>query len=390
MVNILKSRNLFPVYLFSFLFAFHSALPTYINSSFLNVFISERLLGVVYSIASAITILLFFLAPYILKKFGNYRVCLSLIILEISALAVLTISQTSFWLLTSFIISLITIPFIYLSLDVFLEGFSVNKETGRVRGIYLTLANLAWIFSPFISSMILTNGDYWKVYLTALIFLIPILFILLTNLKNFKDSKYEVTSFKNTSNKIWKDKNIKNIFLTNFLLHFFYSWMTIYTPLYLHKYVGFSWTDIGIIFGIMLLPFVFVQFPLGKIADEKYGEKEILSFGFIILAVSTIVLFFIPKDSSLWFWAIILFITRIGAGSIEVMSDTYFFKKVDSLDANIISFFRIARPLAYMLGPLIATVCLSLVGAEGGYLFLILGVIMFSGLWFSLRLKDTK
>jgi MFS family permease len=390
MVNITKSNNIFPIYLFGFLFAFHSALPTYINSSFLNVFISEKMLGVVYSIASVFTIFLFFLAPFVLRKFGNYKTCLFLIVLEMVALIMLATGQSVFWLLASFIISLITIPFIYLSLDVFLEGFSQDKETGRIRGTYLTLANLAWIFSPIISSMILTNGDYWKIYLAALIFLIPIFFILITSLKNFKDSKYEVTSFRKTFGQIWKNKDIKNIFSANFLLNFFYSWMTIYTPLYLHKYAGFSWSEIGLIFGIMLLPFVFIQLPLGRIADKKYGEKEILSFGFIILAVATILLFFIPKDSSLWFWAVILFVTRIGAGSVEVMSDTYFFKKVNSLDTNIISFFRTARPLAYTFGPLIATFCLSLVGAESGYLFLILGLIMFSGLWFSLSIKDTK
>ena len=340
MVNITKSNNIFPIYLFGFLFAFHSALPTYINSSFLNVFISEKMLGVVYSIASVFTIFLFFLAPFVLRKFGNYKTCLFLIVLEMVALIMLATGQSVFWLLASFIISLITIPFIYLSLDVFLEGFSQDKETGRIRGTYLTLANLAWIFSPIISSMILTNGDYWKIYLAALIFLIPIFFILITSLKNFKDSKYEVTSFRKTFGQIWKNKDIKNIFSANFLLNFFYSWMTIYTPLYLHKYAGFSWSEIGLIFGIMLLPFVFIQLPLGRIADKKYGEKEILSFGFIILAVATILLFFIPKDSSLWFWAVILFVTRIGAGSVEVMSDTYFFKKVNSLDTNIISFFR--------------------------------------------------
>jgi MFS family permease len=78
----------------------------------------------------------------------------------------------------------------------------------------------------------------------------------------------------------------------------------------------------------MLLPFVFVQFPLGRLADKKWGEKEILSLGFIIVAIATGLISFISGGSMI-LWMTILFITRIGAATIEIMCDTYFFKKVD-------------------------------------------------------------
>jgi MFS family permease len=390
MLSKIKNRNLLSVYLLGFLFAFHVALPTYINSSFLDVFMSEKSLGIVYTIASVLTIFFFFLAPLFLRMFGNYRVAFSLILIELFALTSLILGENPLLLATSFIISILTIPFIYFSLDIFLESFSEDKKTGRVRGIYLTMTNLAWIFSPIISGFILTKSNYWGVYLFSLLFLLPILFILSKNFSNFRDSKYEVTSISNTLKTVWKSKNIRNIFSTSFLLHFFYSWMTIYTPLYLHKYAGFSWTEIGIIFGIMLLPFVLVQFPLGKMADEKMGEKEILSIGFFLTAISTMALFFIPQNSSLWLWAVLLFITRIGASSIEIMTDTFFFKNVNNLNANIISFFRTSRPVAYVLGPLVASLSLNFVKVESGGIFIILGVIMLSGLFFSLRLKDTK
>jgi MFS family permease len=177
--------------------------------------------------------------------------------------------------------------------------------------------------------------------------------------------------------------------LANFLLFFFYSWMTIYTPLYLHKNMGFSWTEIGIIFSIMLLPFVFIQFPLGRLADKKWGEKEILSVGFIVIAIATGLISFI-NGHSMVLWAIILFITRLGAATIEIMCDTYFFKKVDSLDTNIISFFRMVGPIAYIFGPLLATILFTFFDFKIQYLFLILGLIMLFGLKFSLSIKDTK
>jgi MFS family permease len=210
-----------------------------------------------------------------------------------------------------------------------------------------------------------------------------------SSLKGFKDSTYQVTDVRKTLSLVWKNKNLRNILSASFLLSFFYSWMVIYTPLYLHKDIGFSWEEIGIIFFVMLLPFVIVQFPLGRLADKKWGEKEILSVGFITLAISTGVIFFIDS-SGIILWAVILFITRLGASAIEIMCDTYFFKKVSGLEANIISFYRMAGPAGYVIGPLLATLILSLVSGDIRFLFLILGVIMLFGLKFSLSLKDTK
>lgn len=382
--------NLLLVYLLSLFFAFHVALPTFINSSFLNLFLTEKLLSFVYIIASVITIILFFLSPLILRKIGNYRLAISLIILEAFSLLTLILAKNVVLLILAFTASLIFISFFYFSLDIFLEGFSVDKKTGKIRGLYLTLSNLSWILSPLLAGFILTNSDYWKIYLASLLFLIPIFFILVLRFKNFSDSKYEITSGWQTVLQILASKNIRNIFGTNFLLNFFYSWMTIYTPLYLHKYIGFSWEQIGIIFSIMLLPFVFFQYILGKFADEKWGEKEILVLGFVIIGSSTLSLFFLPINTSLWVWAAILFVTRIGASSVEIMSDTYFFKNVGVLNANIISFFRMARPLAYILGPLVLALSLNLFPAGSGQIFLVLGLIMFTGLYFSLRIKDTK
>src|SRR3989339_723311 len=387
MIDNLKIKSLFPVYLLGFLFAFHTALPTYINSSFLNFFISEKLVGLFYILASLLTIICFLSLPFILRKFGNYRVAFFLIILNLVALLGLAFLKNPIFLLTLFIINLITIPLIYFSTDVFLESFSSNKVTGKIRGIYLTAVNLAWVVSPLIRALILTNGDYWKIYLASALFLLPVLLILMVNLRHFKDSKYEKSNHWQTVKVIWKNKNLQNIFMANFLLFFFYSWMTIYTPLYLHKDMGFSWREIGLIFSVMLLPFVLVQFPLGRLADKKWGEKEILSLGFILIAISTGVISFV-MDKNMILWMIILFITRIGAGTIEIMCDTYFFKKVDSLDAKVISFYRMVSSSAYILGPLLAVLAFNFLSFNIKYLFLVLGLIMIFGLKFSLSLKD--
>lgn len=384
-----KTRGLFSIYLLGFLFAFHVALPTYINSSFLNVYISEKLVGIIYIIASIFTILCFLLIPFVLKKFGNYKTALFLVIFEMIALLGLAFLNSALWLIVLFILNLIAIPLMYFLTDIFLENYSSNQATGKIRGIYLTSVNLAWAISPLVSGLILASNNYSKIYLVSFLFLIPVAIILLTSLSNFKDSKYQATHVWRTIKVIWRDKNLLNIVMANWLLFFFYSWMIIYTPLYLYKNIGFSWAQIGITFSIMLLPFVLFQFMLGRLADKQWGEKELLCLGFIIIALSTGFLSFFHSNN-IFLWAAILFITRIGASIIEVMCDTYFFKKVDSLNANVISFYRMSSPLAYIFAPLFAVIMLNFFSFDIEYLFLVLGIIMLLGLKFSLALKDTK
>ena len=102
--------------------------------------------------------------------------------------------------------------------------------------------------------------------------------------------------------------------------------MVIYTPIYLHEYIGFGWDKIGIIFSIMLLPFVILDFPLGKLSD-KIGEKKMLMAGFLIMT-SSVLAIPLMTEPLLWLWAVILFMTRVGAATIESLSESYFFKVI--------------------------------------------------------------
>jgi MFS family permease len=163
--------------------------------------------------------------------------------------------------------------------------------------------------------------------------------------------------------------------------------MIVYTPIYMNKHIGFSWPEIGIIFTIMLVPFILFELPVGELEDDKYGEKEFLTIGFIVMGLSTLFISFITVKS-FWMWATILFITRIGASIVEISSDTYFFKKVDDQKTDIISFFRITRPLSFIVAPLLATVILQFIPFQ--YIFIIIGSIMIIGAHYALALTDTK
>ncbi|MEK7120873.1 MAG: MFS transporter, partial [Patescibacteria group bacterium] len=273
------------------------------------------------------------------------------------------------------------------NLDVLLEKNTNERQTGKIRGIFLTITNIAVVISPFISGSIIENGDYKNVYLLSSIILIPILFLLFYKFRKYNKIDYIRHPIGASISKILRRPDLVRIFSSNLLLRTFYAFMVIYSPIYLHETMGFSWEEIGIVFTIMLLPFILFELPLGKLADTRFGEKEMLSIGFIITGLSTASIFFM-QSQSLLLWVILLFITRTGASIIEIMTETYFFKKVSPDDSDIISTYRMVDPVGYIIGPIIGTLILSITN-DTRFIFLVLGMLLILGLRFSMSLRDT-
>jgi MFS family permease len=362
------------------------ALTSYINSSFLGTFINPKFVGLIYTITSLIAILALLEMPKILKRFGNYHTISFFLFINIISLFLLSTLNNKTFIILIFIIYLSTINLIIASIDIFVEDFSAKKATGNIRGIFLTVLNSAWVIAQLAMGFFASKISYNGLYAISFFFVIAVLLIIRFKLKKFEDPIYKKIPVKETILKILQNKHISKIYASNFLLQFFYVWMVIYTPIYLNQNMGFGWSKIGIIFTIMLLPFVILQLPLGRLSD-KIGEKKLLKLGFIIIIIATVSLAFINSKSIL-IWGIILFATRVGASIIEVMNESYFFKQITARDADIISFFRNASPTAYIIAPLIATPFLIFFPFNS--IFIFLGLIMTLGLYSSFTLKDTK
>jgi len=342
--------------------------------------------GLIYTIGSVMAVALLISLPKLLGRFGNFNISLVILFLEILALLALAITANPIFIFISMALTLGLIRVIGFNIDVFLESLSKDESTGSIRGFFLSIANVAWVISPILAAFILGEDNYSRLYFVSAVVAMPVILMFIYKFRDFKDPVYHQVPFLKTLKTMFNRKDIKRVVITNVLLRFFYSWMVIYTPIYLREHVGFEWSEIGIIFTIMLVPFVLLEAPLGKIADKYLGEKELLTLGFLIMAVATAYLSFI-NGGGLLVWALVLFMTRVGASMVEIMSETYFFKKIDGTDSNILSVFRMTGPVSYIVGPLVATIILSFIGIQ--YLFLVLGIIMLTGLYYSLALKDT-
>jgi MFS family permease len=338
-----------------------------------------------YAASSLITLVVLSSLSSILAKIGNKKTTVIFLLGNILSIAAF-LFVNNLWLLTAaFIIFLTTNTLVFYCFDIFIEHWSVKGSIGRARGLYLTTINFAWVLSPILTGSIIQTHGYKGMYLLAGILGVSVLMLLPFFVHHFKDPAYIKISLAKAWSRLKQSPNIMRIVFLNFLLQFFFALMIVYTPIYLHEYMHFDWKHIGIIFTIMLSPFVLLGFPLGKIADTTGREKSFLVAGFLITAITTYYVG-VLSSASIILWAILLFLTRVGAATIETMSEIYFFKHVSEKDTDMLSIFRDMTPVAFLIAPLVGSVVI----ATGSYsvLFIGLSILMGIGAYASYTIKQ--
>ncbi|MBU4332387.1 MFS transporter [Patescibacteria group bacterium] len=371
---------------FGFVLAVANALSAYVHSSYLSQFVGEKNVGFVFTVAHFLVFLMILNYTKFINWLKIFKASIAVFLAMIVCLISLGLSNSIAPAIISFLAYVVFLNLVWISFDIYVEHFSRDEITGRIRGTYMTGLHIAWFLSPLATGQILKKFNYSFLYLIAsvLVFLVMIGFYV--KFKDLKVNHFPKPHFLRAIKKIYKNNLLNGIFIIAFLLHAFYCAFIVYAPIYLTKYLGFQWHQVGIMFTVMLSTFVLFTYPAGWLADKYLGEKELLTIGIFIMGVSAIV-FGLADSTSFWVWLIILVCTRIGASLVEIMRDTYFFKRVDVKDIHIINLFRNTGPLAYVITPLLATLVLHFFGFQ--YIFVLAGVLVLTGLWFSARIKDT-
>ena len=374
------------VFLVGFFLTIALSLTGYIDSSFAEKYVNLKTVGILFSLGSMAAIAYLAYLPKILGKLGTTRTFhLTSIIYLLSVLGMLY-TGTPIIFKALFIVYLASGIGIYFVIDVLIEHFSRTGATGNVRGVSLVIYNIAYLIGPLLAGMILKNNSFELVYLLAGIFIIIMILVYARDLEKVRfHSHHNGKSLWRNFLRLSKNKDLFHGYLVSLALAFFFSWMAIYTPIYLREFMGFGWDKIGAIFAIMHIPYIILDLPIGRFLDRCSCEREFITLGFVVIGISTMALALIGSASFI-FWAIGLALTRVGASFVQVGSESYFFKRVTDEDSDMIAGFRNATPVAYIIGPLVATLFLSF--ASYNALFVILGAIMLVCTTVSLALKN--
>lgn len=378
------------IYVFSVVFTFQTLLTAYSSSTYLEQFVTPKWVGLIFAISAAGALVLSLLLPRILRALGNVHTTLLLMILISLSLVCIGLGASPLITVIAFIIFLILNPQIYLNIDIFLETLTGTNEdtTGRTRGLILTVMSVAAFFAPLVMGYIIgAENNLTAVYNVGAVVGLICIALLISRFRHFYDPVYTTVRVRDMLTATLKNVNVRTVIATQFFLQFFYAWAIIYIPLYLAREVGFSWDVISTILASGLLAFILFEYPIGILADRKYGEKEMMALGFVILALASASISFMAGTGVLG-WMLLMFLSRIGASLVEVTTESYFFKHVDGKEANLISLFRLTRPLANLIGALVGS--LALLFLPFNLIFVVLALIMASGVFITSLLTDTK
>jgi len=380
------------LYVALFILSIHQGLVSFIHSSFLGQFLTGPQIGLLFFCASLISVPPLFVLSHFLRKIGLFKFTVLLSLIEIATLLGMAFSSTLFFATLFFTLHFAVSPLLFLCLDVFVETIigKEEKRTGSTRGLYLVFLSIAGAAAPLFTGNLINasgNVDFSPVYIASALAMLPFIAIIALYFKSFRDSAYPRQNIGGMLSAFIAKHDLRNIFFVQLILQSFFAWMTIYTPVYLATEAGFSWSEIGSILFVALLAYVIFEYPVGIIADKYIGEKEMMAFGFLLIAVSTSWLAFLPSGN-IAIWMIAMFLTRAGASFVEATSESFFFKHTQGGDADQMSLFRLTRPLSSVITPLAGA--LLLLHVEFSFTFILLGLAMVPGIIITLQLKDTR
>lgn len=326
-------------------------------------------------------------AKYI-RRFHSYGFTSALVVLEILITVAFGLTKSPWLIAPFFITHFLLQTLLYICLNVFIESFSKHAETGSIRGLFLTLLNIGILISPIIAGAILTTATFATLYIVASCMLIPFLFLVRIYLYHIEEPAYERIDMLQAFRSAWHNKNIRAALIAEFIVQCFYAVMIIYSPIYLAT-IGIQLTTyLTVILPFALIPLVVLPYELGYLADAKYGEKELMIGGLLILAV-TALLCVVVTSSNPTVWILILLTSRIGAACVETMAFTYYFKKVGPEDASLTALFSNALSFATITVGALGILMGPFLTERPQLMFLILGCGILWGISYVLPMKDT-
>lgn len=368
----------------------HFYLIVYVIAPYLATFMPADSVGLVVSLGAVGSLAAFSVMPELVRRFGARRLAIGFASLEACALFVLAISPVPAVALLLVAVACATSPLIAYQLDLLLEA-TVQEEsrTGRVRTAFLTAGNVALIIAPILGGMLLDSTDHYnRVFLLGAISLLPFIFLFVA--RRFPEGKPpENRGLRETLEEAFRDRDLRAVIGAQFMLQSFYQLAQLYIPLYLHVVLGVPWTQLGWVLAAMLLPFVLVEYPAGAFADALLGDKRLMVAGFVVAGFAFGLVAAIGIGTPLSLMIIILVATRIGAALVEAMTESHFFRRVSEKDTGTVSVFRMTRPVAALMAPVLGSALLALAGYA--WLFLVAGgLLVFIGVMFAFHITDIR
>ena len=253
----------------------------------------------------------------------------------------------------------------------------MHEDSAEERGLAISVQHIGRVLGPILAAIVALKFGIQAPYKVTFLLLIIMSILLYIATKDFKDKEYKHSSFIISIKNIITRPDLLKPLTSILLVNIFYALMVAFVPIYLANDIGLGEESLGIIFTIMLTPFIILGFPIGKSIDNGSSGRRTARFGLIIMTIATLAFPFI-HTKSLIIWIIVLFVSRVGSVMLEVAGQGIFFKNINEEETELLGIMRDMQPVGYFIASLIAVITLyfgSLV-----HIFYVIGTILLIGI----------
>lgn len=386
----LPATKYLALYSITFLSALVIGLPLYIGTLFLSTIVNVSAIPYIYLIGYLVGMVAVLNMANIIEKYHKRFFYTSLYITISLVCFAIAFSPEKEVTVVLFICYLILTSLLYGSMSLIAEGVTrQEKLIGHVRGTQITIFSFGILASPFLAASFTSLGGYNLLFAATGILAIPMIFFANQFVSHTREAKPKSIHIINAIKKAFDNTDLRGALFGLVSLELFYSVMVIFGAV-LVVTKGFDLiTYLSVVLPIALLPLVILPHTLGAVADNKFGEKEMMIVGMIIISLS-LVLFILNDSKSLYLLTGILLFSRIGASMLETMVNAYYFKKIDQSEVALNSVFVATRFMSISAVAVIA-ILMGINSVENiSKLFIVIAVIIFFLSYYVFQIKDTK
>ena len=364
--------------------AFLVAMTTSITSPVFPVF-AEKLAGrpeLVGPIASVFGLSAIFINLYIMRFFErdgalrNLRLGLLLFSLVFASYILIT---SPLMLALAQVALAAAVCFSWTALSILVKSSSKRGNLGESEGEYFTFVNFGVLVGVLLGGAIAISSSYSVVFLYAsLIFLGTYFLAQRIGINDgFKPhnniAKIDILQ---EARRFFRDRKLRMAYMANVGLYFWASASLLYLPIIL-KSLGFDFQKIGMILAVMIVPFLMLEYPVGKLA-QKWGSKIFISAGFFVIALASLLIYL--NYGAIFSMILFFFLSFMGSAAIEPLNEMIVNARSSGKnEVQNMAIFKTSLRLAYFLGPLCAGLFISFFGISG--MFLAMSVIMVGFWW---------
>ncbi|MFH1218278.1 MAG: MFS transporter [Candidatus Peregrinibacteria bacterium] len=280
--------------------------------------------------------------------------------------------------------------FLLMTLALFVRDFAKEHNLGEKEGRFYTFSNIGYLIGPLLGGFLASIFDYEMVFiLSALIFISGFVYFyhqhVIEKHPSIIDRKMTTKAklIKNTKD-YFKNINRTKAYLITCTQMAWYGFKRLYIPLFVVS-MGYVESMSGLIMSIGIIPFILMEVRVGKYAD-KHGVKNPLTIGFLIMGITTILVFFSPYP--LLSFALII-LSSIGGALVEPLQEFFLFKNLpEEQEDNLYGIYMTADPIAFFIVPAIGAAILFLLPFK--FIFLVFGgIFMLASLFAHTKLKHS-